>query len=87
MYVLTIVFLASHVRIDSLYASLEACELVAARARAFEVGLQAIESARCSAAGATSAPAPADGRKKTAPAQAEAVSTKTSEISRGGDAP
>src|SRR3982074_2270143 len=47
MYVLTIVFLISHVSITSLYATLESCELAAASARLFSQGPQAVASARC----------------------------------------
>ena len=47
MYVLTIVFLVSQVSVVSLHASKDACELSAARARAFNVGPQAVASARC----------------------------------------
>lgn len=47
MYVLTIVFLVSHINITSVHASKEACELAADRARLATVGAQAVESARC----------------------------------------
>ncbi len=47
MYVLTIVFLVSQVSIVSLQASKETCELAADRARAFDVGLQAVACAHC----------------------------------------
>jgi hypothetical protein len=47
MYVLTIVFLASHVSIVSPHATKEVCEQLAERARAMDTGTQAVESARC----------------------------------------
>jgi|GEM_PF-6953461 len=47
MYVLTIVFLISHVSITSLHATKGACEQAAERARLANVGPQAVESARC----------------------------------------
>ncbi len=47
MYVLTIVFLTSHIVVTSVHATQEACELSADRARAFTQGSQAVESARC----------------------------------------
>ena len=50
MYVLSIVFLISHVSIASLYATLESCELAAASARRFNQGPQAVESAQCAPA-------------------------------------
>lgn len=47
VYVLTIVFLVSQVSVVSLHASRDACELAAERARLFNVGPQAVGSARC----------------------------------------
>ena len=47
VYVLTIVFLVSHVSITSMHASKDACEQAAERARLTNVGPQAVESARC----------------------------------------
>ncbi len=47
MYVLTIVFLVSHVSIVSLHSSKDACEQAAQRALLTNVGSQAVESARC----------------------------------------
>lgn len=47
MYLLTIVFLVSHVTIVSLHASRDACELAAQRALLMSAGPQAVESARC----------------------------------------
>ncbi len=47
MYLLTIVFLASHISVTSPYTSREACEQAAERARSFTEGSQAVESASC----------------------------------------
>ena len=51
MYLLTIVFLVSHVTIVSLHASRDACELAAQRALLMSAGPQAVESARCAPQG------------------------------------
>lgn len=58
MYILTIVFLVSQVSIVSQHATREACELAAARALSFDVGTQAVASARCVPATASSVPVP-----------------------------
>ena len=47
MYVLTIVFLVSHVTPVSMHSSKDICELLAARARSYNVGSQSVESAKC----------------------------------------
>ena len=47
MYVLTIVFLVSQVTISANFASGDDCEVAARRARAFDVGQQAVASATC----------------------------------------
>lgn len=47
MYVLTIVFLASHVTLVSMHSTKELCEQLAARALAFSAGSQRVESAKC----------------------------------------
>jgi hypothetical protein len=47
MYVLTIVFLLSHVSITSVHATKDGCERAAEHARLATAGSQAVESARC----------------------------------------
>lgn len=47
VYLLTIVFLVSHVSISSVHASKDACERAAEHARLATAGAQAVESARC----------------------------------------
>ena len=47
LYVLTIVFLAGHVTIQSFHANAEVCEALAVRALTFRDGAQAVVSAQC----------------------------------------